>query len=62
MVHTADECLRQYMKVSRAFREQIRRDPEHAKRFLLDAGILVRTKSKPSGVMLAKRFRSTDQP
>jgi hypothetical protein len=55
---TPTEDLREFTKDSKAFLKQIRQNPAKAKAFLLEVGILVRSKASPSGVKLAKRYRS----
>ena len=56
VTHSVDEVVARYRKASVKFRREMR-DPAKARAFLLRAGIAERSKSSPSGIRLAKRFR-----
>ena len=51
------ETVKRFEKASASFRKAIQKDPQKAKTFLIKAGILVESKSSPSGVKLAKQLR-----
>jgi hypothetical protein len=46
-----------FAKASVELRKKFRSDPEQAKKFLIGAGIAVRSKKSPTGITLAKPFR-----
>jgi hypothetical protein len=53
---SVEQVVRDYRKASRKLRREIR-DPAKARAFLLRAGLAEKSKSSPSGIRLAKRFR-----
>jgi len=53
-----EKVAKEYAKLSQAFRDKVKANPQYAKQFLLDAGILTKKRSSATGVTLAKRFRS----
>jgi hypothetical protein len=55
MHQSAEQVVRQFRKALAANRKNS--SPAKAKAFLLRAGIAEKSKSSPSGVRLAKRFR-----
>jgi hypothetical protein len=55
---TAAQTVLRYKRISCEYRSQIKNNPEFAKETLIKAGILIRSDSSPSGVTLAKYYRS----
>lgn len=58
MRQATEQDLKEYLDASKARRREFKKDPEKAKQFLIDAGILVRSRSSKNGVRLAKFYRS----
>lgn len=58
MHQVTEQDLKKHLKDSASRRREWRRDPEKAKQFLIDAGILERCKTSKNGVRLAKFYRS----
>ncbi|NJL32403.1 MAG: hypothetical protein HC898_12745 [Phycisphaerales bacterium] len=58
MQNSTGQSLDTQLRAMKAFRLKIRKNPEVAKKFLLDAGILVISRKSKGGVILAKRYRS----
>jgi len=54
---TVEEMVKQYMADSEKLRQKWRDNPEEAKAFLIRAGVLVKSKSSPTGVRLAPDLR-----
>jgi len=57
---TVEETVEQYRKSSEKYLQDIRKDPQKDKAFLLKAGIIVRSKTTPPGLQLAKKYRSSE--
>lgn len=57
MLPSVAETVKDYAKRSAQFRASINRDPGIAKQMLLKAGIAVKRKSGPNGMVLASRYR-----
>ena len=57
MYSTPEQELKAYRKASKARQQEFKQDPEKAKQFLIDAGILVRSSTSKNGVELAKFYR-----
>ncbi|MEX2673443.1 MAG: hypothetical protein WD294_15190 [Phycisphaeraceae bacterium] len=51
------KAVREYSKLSRQLRREVKKDPDKARKFLLEAGIAVKSQTAPSGLALAKRYR-----
>lgn len=51
------KAVREYSRASKQLRREVKKDPEKARKFLLEAGIAVKNQSAPSGLALAKRYR-----
>lgn len=51
-----DKEVDDYIQFSKRWREEIRKDPEKAKAFLLRTGIYIKSDTHPSGIELAPEF------
>jgi uncharacterized membrane protein YhiD involved in acid resistance len=56
VTQSVEQVVDRFNKAAARLREQ-HRDPKKARAFLLRAGIAVKSKSSPTGIRLARRFR-----
>jgi hypothetical protein len=56
MTQSVEQVVKRFEKAAARLRRE-HRDPQKAREFLIRAGIAVKSKSSPSGIRLAKRFR-----
>jgi hypothetical protein len=56
VTQSVEQIVKRYREASAKVRRE-NRDPAKAKAFLLRAGIAEKSKSSPTGIRLAKRFR-----
>ena len=56
MNSSSEQIVRGHLKAAKKVRRE-NRDPAKAREFLLRAGIAEESKSSPSGIRLAKKFR-----
>ena len=56
VTQSVEQVVKRFEKAAARLRRE-HRDPKKARDFLIRAGIAVKSKSSPSGIRLAKRFR-----
>ena len=57
MQQAAEQDLKEYRKASREMMREFKQDPEKAKQFLIEAGLLERCETSKNGVRLTKFYR-----